>query len=765
MKRNLLYLVISLTVMQLNAQNWNEVIKVVASDRSSDDRFGYSVSISGDYAIVGAYQEDEDSSENNTLSNAGSASIFEKDGAGNWVEVQKIVASDRASDDLFGYSVSISGNYAILGAYQEDEDASGNNTFYAAGSAYIFERDGLGNWVEVQKIVASDRWPNDNFGFSVSISGNYAIVGATQESEDALGNNSLVRSGSAYIFERNGTGIWLEAQKIVASDREANIYFGYSVAISGGYAIVGARYGSKDALGNNVLPQAGAAYVYERNGVGNWGEVQKIVASDRASGDFLGFSVSISGNYAIVGSHYDSEDALGNNTLLKSGSAYIFERNGVGNWMEIQKIVASDRFSQDRFGFSVSISGNHVIVGAIYEDQNALGNNTLSNAGSSYVFEKNGAGTWLEAQKIVASDRAAGDYFGYSVSISGNHFIAGAYREDEDASGNNTLSSAGAAYVFCASTAGVDTQVACSTYIWPLNSTIYTSSTNLPTVTLTNAIGCDSVVTLNLTINSNTGADTQVACNTYTWPLNSTTYTASTSTPTVILTNVTGCDSVVTLNLIINSGNTGIDTQAACNTYTWSLNSTTYTASTNIPTVTLTNLAGCDSVVTLNLTINTVDASTTTVGNTITAKQTGGAYMWIDCNNGNTAIIGETNVNYTAGSNGDYAVVVTLGGCIDTSACVNVIITSIIESAFGEEIKVYPNPTSNNVTIDFGISNWSNNQNTQVLIINIAGKEVYRLDKIIKSQLEIPLKDFNRGIYFLKIQDKENQKVVKLIKQ
>jgi len=139
--------------------------------------------------------------------------------------------------------------------------------------------------------------------------------------------------------------------------------------------------------------------------------------------------------------------------------------------------------------------------------------------------------------------------------------------------------------------------------------------------------------------------------------------------------------------------------------------------------------------------------------------------MWIDCNNGNTAIIGETNVNYTAGSNGDYAVVVTLGGCIDTSACVNVIITSIIESAFGEEIKVYPNPTSNNVTIDFGISNWSNNQNTQVLIINIAGKEVYRLDKIIKSQLEIPLKDFNRGIYFLKIQDKENQKVVKLIKQ
>ncbi|NQX97022.1 MAG: T9SS type A sorting domain-containing protein [Flavobacteriales bacterium] len=651
MKRNLLYLVISLTVMQLNAQNWNEVIKVVASDRSSDDRFGYSVSISGDYAIVGAYQEDEDSSENNTLSNAGSASIFEKDGAG--------------------------------------------------------------KWVEVQKIVASDRWPNDNFGFSVSISGNYAIVGATQESEDALGNNSLVRSGSAYIFERNGTGIWLEAQKIVASDREANIYFGYSVAISGGYAIVGARYESKDALGNNVLPQAGAAYVYERNGVGNWGEVQKIVASDRASGDFLGFSVSISGNYAIVGSHYDSEDALGNNTLLKSGSAYIFERNGVGNWMEIQKIVASDRFSQDRFGFSVSISGNHVIVGAIYEDQNALGNNTLSNAGSSYVFERNGAGTWLEAQKIVASDRAAGDYFGYSVSISGNHFIAGAYREDEDASGNNTLSSAGAAYVFCASTAGVDTQVACSTYIWPLNSTIYTSSTNLPTVTLTNAIGCDSVVTLNLTINSNTGADTQVACN----------------------------------------------------TYTWSLNSTTYTASTNIPTVTLTNLAGCDSVVTLNLTINTVDASTTTVGNTITANQTGGAYMWIDCNNGNTAIIGETNVNYTAGSNGDYAVVVTLGGCIDTSACVNVIITSIIESAFGEEIKVYPNTTSNNVTIDFGISNWSNNQNTQVLIINIAGKEVYRLDKIIKSQLEIPLKDFNRGIYFLKIQDKENQKVVKLIKQ
>ena len=149
---------------------------------------------------------------------------------------------------------------------------------------------------------------------------------------------------------------------------------------------------------------------------------------------------------------------------------------------------------------------------------------------------------------------------------------------------------------------GVDTQVHCDTYTW-IDGNTYTSSNNTATWTLTNAAGCDSVVTLDLTIiNSNTGVDTQTDCDTYTW-IDGITYTSSNNTATHTLTNAAGCDSVVTLDLTINNSNTGVDTQTACDTYTW-IDGITYTSSNNTATHTLTNAAGCDSVVTLDLTIN-----------------------------------------------------------------------------------------------------------------------------------------------------------------
>ncbi len=152
------------------------------------------------------------------------------------------------------------------------------------------------------------------------------------------------------------------------------------------------------------------------------------------------------------------------------------------------------------------------------------------------------------------------------------------------------------------SSANTDVHTACDTYTW-INGVTYTSSTNTPTFTLTNSAGCDSVVTLNLTINnSSTGTDVQTACDSYTW-IDGVTYTSSTNTPTFTLTNAVGCDSVVTLNLTINNSTTGTDVQIACETFTW-IDGVTYTSSTNTPTFTLTNAVGCDSIVTLNLTIN-----------------------------------------------------------------------------------------------------------------------------------------------------------------
>jgi hypothetical protein len=148
------------------------------------------------------------------------------------------VASDRAGGDNFGFGVAISGDYAIAGAQYEDEDASGGAALNSAGSAYIFKQT-TGVWAQQNKVVTPLQWvvtaTNDNFGYSVAINGDYAIVGAYQEDEDASGASLLSGAGSAYIFKKTA-GIWAQQQKIVASDRAADDRFGYTVAISGDYA-------------------------------------------------------------------------------------------------------------------------------------------------------------------------------------------------------------------------------------------------------------------------------------------------------------------------------------------------------------------------------------------------------------------------------------------------------------------------------------------------------------------------------------------------
>lgn len=419
----LYFFLIVLSFNGLHAQDWQEVLDAAASDGASSDLFGNSVAIDGDYAIVGAFSED----------NKGAAYIFERSG-GTWSEVQKIVASDKATFDNFGASVAISGDYAIVGARDEEHDEGGANELNDAGSAYIFERSGS-TWSEVQKIVASDRAADDLFGYSVAISGDYAIVGAYQEDEDVAGTNPLSSAGSAYIFERSG-GTWSEVQKIVASDRAADDDFGRSVSISGVYAIIGAYGEDEDASGANTLISPGSAYIFERSG-GTWTQMQKIVASDRASVDNFGYSVAISGDYVIVGAYLEYHDAAGANSVFRAGSAYIFEQSG-GTWTQMQKIVASDRAANDYFGYSVAISGEYAIVGAYQEDEDAAGANTLSSAGSAYVFEQCG-GTWSEKQKIVASDRAIDDDFGWFVAISDNQALVGAYQKN---------SSQGKAYFF-----------------------------------------------------------------------------------------------------------------------------------------------------------------------------------------------------------------------------------------------------------------------------------------------------------------------------
>ena len=439
------------------AQDWNELQKIVASDRGTGDNFGatYSevIAIEGDYAIVGASFEDHDATGGNFASNAGSVYIF-KNTNGIWSQVQKIVASDRAAEDQFGTSVAISGDYIVVGAFNEDEDATGANYALNAGSAYIFKNTS-GTWSQVQKIVASDREAYDAFGVSVAISGDYVIVGASGEDQDVVGANYVANAGSAYIF-KNTSGTWSEVQKIGASDRGAQDNFGVYVAISGDYAFVGVPWEDEDVSGNNYMSVAGSAYIF-KNTSGTWSQVQKIVASDRAAGDQFGTSVAMSGDYVIIGAFAEDEDATGANYALNAGSAYIF-KNTSGTWSEVQKIVTSDRAAGDYFSVSLAISGDYAIVSAYGQDYDAAGANYVVNSGAAYIF-KNTSGTWSEVQKIVASDRATSDNFGFAVAISSDYIIVGARSEDHDAAGANYVQDAGSAYIFRKGCAG-DEQLA-----------------------------------------------------------------------------------------------------------------------------------------------------------------------------------------------------------------------------------------------------------------------------------------------------------------
>jgi FG-GAP repeat/Secretion system C-terminal sorting domain len=421
--RGIIFLILLLLPVISTAQDWDQVIKLVASDRGILDRFGCSVSISGDYAIIGAYLERHGLNETDSLYSAGSVYIFKNEG-GTWIQKQKIAASDRDAGDMFGYAVAISGDYAIVGAYQEDHNIMDGDSLRDAGSAYIFMRSGE-TWTEQQKLIAPDRTDGDNFGFAVDLDGDYAIVGAIHEEHDVNGLNEKNSAGSVYIFMRSGS-VWMPMQKFCASDRSLGAWFGFSVCISDDEAVIGALF-----EGQNELDDAGAAYVFQRSG-DTWSQIQKLVASDRASSAEFGRSVSMDGEYIVVGAPDENYDTSGN-VVPQAGAAYIYKRSG-DNWIQQQKIFSSDRAGGLHLGYSVSISGDYVITGA-------------PGPSETNIFKRTGD-VWNEQCIITATDHQHTAEFGSSVFISGECAIVGAYHNDTDTSDSNPIPDAGAAYIF-----------------------------------------------------------------------------------------------------------------------------------------------------------------------------------------------------------------------------------------------------------------------------------------------------------------------------
>ncbi len=301
---------------------------------------------------------------------------------------------------------------------------------------------------------------------------------------------------------------------------------------------------------------------------------------------------------------------------------------------------------------------------------------------------------------------------------------------------------------------GTATLTTCDSLTW-IDGNTYTSSNNTATHTLTNAAGCDSVVTLNLTIaNTTISTDVISVCDSLTW-MDGNTYTSSNHTATHTLTNAAGCDSVVTLNLTITTK--GTDVISACDSLTW-IDGNTYTSSNDTATYTLTNTAGCDSVVTLNLTVyNLSDSSayTTLSGKTITATNPNATYQWLDCDHENAPLPEETNQDFTATTKGNYAVEITENSCVDTSACVEVVPET---SCNPLEIAVYPNPTNGEVTIRTSCSVPS----LQVKVFNSLGQFI--AEQRLEGAFPVFQLPDNSGLYFLEVEWNKQRQVHKVVK-
>lgn len=377
-----------------------ELARVEALDGAAGDDLGHVVALCGDTLLVGAPNDDEGGTDR------GAVFVFERFGP-SWIQTAKLVASDGADADRFGFRVALDGNVAVVGALSDDAP-----TFFDSGSVYVFERGGGGTWTETAKLQASDEFHGHLFGIGVDVEGDRIAVGAcmlTTFELFAFGN------GRAYVFERQGGG-WVESQILAAGDGQAGDRFGSSIALSGDRVVVGAE-SDRDAG-----PDTGAAYVFDLVG-GTWTETGKLTAGDAGAGDLLGQALDVEGDTVVVGALTDDHSGV-----TDAGSVYVFERAGTA-WLETAKLVARDATPHDRLGRSVSIDGELIASGT---DQ-GLG----TGSGSLHVFRRTGA-TWQPAFRLVGGDSEAADELGYGIALDGAFAAAGAPRDGGE----------GSAYVF-----------------------------------------------------------------------------------------------------------------------------------------------------------------------------------------------------------------------------------------------------------------------------------------------------------------------------
>lgn len=366
----------SVVVYTKSGDSWSQTARLEHSDQAVSDQLGWSVATNSDgtYVIAGNPWDDDlvYGDFNYSNENKGSAYIFYYNGT-SWSQQAKLTeGADRGTNNFLGSAVDLNSDatYAIVGKYNQ-------------GVAFIFTRSGT-SWSLQQKLSPSDLEAGDRGGQSVSINsdGTYAIVGAPRE--EGGDGNPISDAGAVYVFTRSGS-TWSQQAKLSASDAQASDQFGSECSISddGDYIVVGAPF--EDGGSGDPTASSGAAYIFNRSG-STWTQQAILRASDTQAGDWFGSSVSISGDgtHVVVGAKF--EDGGSGDPASNAGAAYVYKRDGT-SWTEERIIYSSDAQTDDDFGTAVRINkdASTIISGAPEEDGGS--GDPISNAGAAYIYE------------------------------------------------------------------------------------------------------------------------------------------------------------------------------------------------------------------------------------------------------------------------------------------------------------------------------------------------------------------------------------------
>ena len=370
-------------VFTRSGSSWTQQAKLTAGDAAADDLFGHGVALSGDTTIIGAPGDD----------GSGSAYVFVRSGT-TWSQQAKLTAAALSPADQFGGYVGLDGNTAVISAVADDTRGDG------AGAVYVFTRSGV-TWSEQTKLTAGETAAFNFFGWQVALDNGTAVMGAV------LGNGQIPISGSAYVFAGSGA-TWEEQGELVPLDWAAGDFYGHSTAL---YDKNTALIGAIEADGN--APDSGAVYVFRKVG-GTWSYAQKLSGNDSQTGDRFGRFIVVDGDTALIGA--DRESSNGS----EAGAVYVLFRGSNGRWTQQAKLLANDGQPGDRFGISGDLDGDTAVVGAYDDDGN----------GSAYIFTRSGS-SWTQQSKLIGSSVGSGDRIGWSVALSGDTAVVGAIFDDD----------------------------------------------------------------------------------------------------------------------------------------------------------------------------------------------------------------------------------------------------------------------------------------------------------------------------------------------